>query len=116
MKVLFIYTNINGFHQDSYGDGIAQIMAVTKRGGHDLRQLQVFNKNEYDDSIFLPNTCELIITAGKDGAVWRGESFPAVKSEIDDLEIYWENLQYLRCLFQAHHSSNFLIMNFLKLP
>ena len=47
MKVLFLYTNINGFHQDSYGDGIAQIMAVTKRAGHDLRQLQVFEKSQY---------------------------------------------------------------------
>ena len=46
MKVLFAYTNINGFHADSFGDGIAQIMAVTKEAGHDIRQIQIFEKSE----------------------------------------------------------------------
>ena len=47
MKVFFIYTNINGFHADSFGDGVAQIMAVTRKAGHDIRQIQVFNKSDY---------------------------------------------------------------------
>ena len=47
MKILFVYTNINGFHADSFGDGVAMIMAVTKKAGHDIRQLQIFNKSEY---------------------------------------------------------------------
>ena len=47
MKVLFVYSNINGFHADSFGDGIAMIMAITKKAGHDIRQIQIFNKNEY---------------------------------------------------------------------
>ena len=47
MKVLFVYTNINGFHADSFGDGVAMIMGVTKRAGHDVQQLQIFNKSEY---------------------------------------------------------------------
>ena len=47
MKILFAYTNINGFHADSFGDGIAQIMAVTKKAGHDIRQIQIFEKSEY---------------------------------------------------------------------
>ena len=47
MKVLFVYTNIDGFHADSFGDGIAMIMAVTKRAKHDIRQIQIFNKSEY---------------------------------------------------------------------
>ena len=47
MKVLFAYSNINGFHADSFGDGIAMIMAVTKKAGHNVRQIQLFNKNEY---------------------------------------------------------------------
>ena len=47
MKILFVYTNINGFHADSFGDGVAMIMGVTKRAGHDVQQLQVFNKSEY---------------------------------------------------------------------
>ena len=44
------------------------------------------NEIEYDESIFLPSTYELIVTAGRKGAMWRGELFPAIKSEIDDLE------------------------------
>ena len=47
MKVLFAYSNINGFHADSFGDGVAMIMAVTKKAGHNVRQIQLFNKNEY---------------------------------------------------------------------
>ena len=47
MKVLFLYTNINGLHADSYGDGVSMIMAVTKKAGHDIRQTQIFNKKEY---------------------------------------------------------------------
>ncbi len=47
MKIFFVYTNINGFHADSFGDGIAQIMAVTKEAGHDIRQMQIFQKSEY---------------------------------------------------------------------
>ncbi len=47
MKIFFVYTNINGFHADSFGDGIAQIMAVTKEAGHDIRQIQIFQKSEY---------------------------------------------------------------------
>ena len=47
MKIVYVYTNINGFHADSFGDGIAQIMAVTKKAGHDIRQIQIFKKSEY---------------------------------------------------------------------
>jgi len=49
MKVLFIYTNINGFYADSFGDGIAQIMAVTKEAGHDIQQVQILKKSEYSE-------------------------------------------------------------------
>jgi len=47
MKVLFIYTNINGLHADGYGDGVSIIMAVTKKAGHNIRQAQIFTKKEY---------------------------------------------------------------------
>ena len=36
MKVLFVYTNINGFHGDSYGFGLAHIMSVTRDAGHEI--------------------------------------------------------------------------------
>ena len=42
MKILFIYTNINGQHADSFADGISMIMAVTKKAGHEIKQVQIF--------------------------------------------------------------------------
>ena len=47
MKILFVYTNINGFHEDGYADGIAIMMAVTKKAGHDIRYLRIFEKSDY---------------------------------------------------------------------
>ena len=47
MKILFVYTNINGFHADGFADGIAVMMGVTKKAGHDIRYLRIFEKNEY---------------------------------------------------------------------
>ena len=49
MKVLFIYTNINGQHADSFADGIAMIMAVTKQAGHEIKMVQIFDKKEYPE-------------------------------------------------------------------
>ena len=47
MRVLFVYTNINGYHADSFADGIAIMMAVTKKAGHDIRHSQIFTKEDY---------------------------------------------------------------------
>ncbi len=47
MKVLFVYTNINGLHADSFADGISMIMSVTKKAGHNIKQVQIFEKSEY---------------------------------------------------------------------
>jgi len=47
MKILFVYTNINGFHADGFADGIAVMMSVTKKAGHDIRYLRIFEKSEY---------------------------------------------------------------------
>jgi radical SAM superfamily enzyme YgiQ (UPF0313 family) len=47
MKVLFVYTNINGFYADGFPDGMTVIMAVTKKAGHDVRYLRIFEKSEY---------------------------------------------------------------------
>jgi len=44
------------------------------------------NKEEYASSIAFPNLCEIIVTIGKEGAIWREEIFPPAKSEIDNLE------------------------------
>ena len=45
------------------------------------------NKSEYDLSTSLPSSHDIIVTTGRDGAIWNGEVFSAAKSEIDDLEI-----------------------------
>ena len=60
MKILFVYTNINGFHEDGYADGIAIMMAVTKKAGHDIRYLRIFEKRDYsllDETVkeFMPD-------------------------------------------------------------
>ena len=47
MKVLFVYTNVNGEHADSFADGIAVIMAVTKKAGHNIKDIQIFEKSQY---------------------------------------------------------------------
>ena len=47
MKILFVYTNINVFHADGFAYGIAVMMAVTKKAGHDVRYLRIFEKSEY---------------------------------------------------------------------
>ena len=47
MKILFVYTNINGFYEDAYADGIAVMMAVTKKAGHDIRYLRIYKKSDY---------------------------------------------------------------------
>ena len=49
MKVLFCYTNVNGLHADSFADGISMIIAVTKKAGHEIRYVQIFDKKEYSD-------------------------------------------------------------------
>ena len=49
MKILFVYTNINGAHADSFADGISMIMAVTKKIYPNIKQVQIFEKHEYSD-------------------------------------------------------------------
>ena len=51
MKVLFCYTNVNGLHADSFADGISMIIAVTKEAGHEIRYVQIFDKEEYPEFV-----------------------------------------------------------------
>ena len=46
-KVLFVYTNVNGFHEDVYAFGLANIMSVTIEAGHDVRAVIVHTVDEY---------------------------------------------------------------------
>ena len=47
MKILFAYTNINGFHADGYGFGIAHIMSISREAGHEIKFEQIDNKEDY---------------------------------------------------------------------
>ncbi|MBN2735036.1 MAG: radical SAM protein [Methanomicrobiaceae archaeon] len=49
MNVLFIYTNINGTHEDTYAFGLASLVSMTKKEGHNTKVLIVDNTNEYND-------------------------------------------------------------------
>ena len=47
MNVLFIYPNINGFHEDTYSFGLASIVSVTKMSGHNVKVIIVKDKHDY---------------------------------------------------------------------
>ena len=51
MKILFCYTNINGFHKDSYSFGLAYIMGVTRAAGHEIKLVSILNKKDYQEVI-----------------------------------------------------------------
>jgi bifunctional ADP-heptose synthase (sugar kinase/adenylyltransferase) len=93
-----------GFLQE---DEISQIVFTAKRFSLDIfvdskkRDLSVFencilkiNEHETRDAMSFPNQYELIVTMGKNGALWRGEIFPPNRSEIDDLD--YLNIKSLR--------------------
>jgi radical SAM superfamily enzyme YgiQ (UPF0313 family) len=47
MKILFIYTNINGEHSGTYSFGLASLIAISKREHHSVRLFIVKNKSDY---------------------------------------------------------------------
>ncbi len=47
MKVLFIYSNVNGFHENCYSPGLAYIVSITRKSGFESKVLIVRNKNDY---------------------------------------------------------------------
>jgi anaerobic magnesium-protoporphyrin IX monomethyl ester cyclase len=47
MKLLFVYTNVNGTHLDSYAVGIHMIMSVAKRAGHDVNLIRILKLDDY---------------------------------------------------------------------
>ena len=46
LKVLFVYTNIDGFHYDNYHFGMATLVSVTKDLGHDCK-VEILTKREH---------------------------------------------------------------------
>lgn len=47
MRVFFIYTNINGFHQNCYSPGLAYLVSSTRASGHDVKVRIVRSDREY---------------------------------------------------------------------
>lgn len=47
MKVFFIYTNVNGFHENCYSPGLAYIVSSTRASGHDTKVSIIRNRSEY---------------------------------------------------------------------
>lgn len=47
MNILFIYTNIDGFHTDVYSFGLASIVSVTKLSGYNAKVVIIEAKEEY---------------------------------------------------------------------
>jgi len=51
MRILFLYTNINGFHESSYSFGLTSIIAISKQKGHQIDCMLITSQEEYD-SVF----------------------------------------------------------------
>jgi radical SAM superfamily enzyme YgiQ (UPF0313 family) len=51
MKVLCVYPNINGFHDDSYHFGLASIVSVVRDAGHEVRVMAVTKTEQYDEFV-----------------------------------------------------------------
>ena len=47
MRILFVYTNINGFHKDVYAVGMASVLAFVKQKGHDAKVLILHHPDDY---------------------------------------------------------------------
>ena len=47
MRILFVYTNVNGFHTDVYSIGLASLMSSVRKAGHEIRLVIVREKSEY---------------------------------------------------------------------
>lgn len=47
MRILFVYTNVNGFHPDVFSIGLASLMSSVKKAGHEIRLVIVREKSEY---------------------------------------------------------------------
>jgi radical SAM superfamily enzyme YgiQ (UPF0313 family) len=49
LKVLYIFTNIDGMHYDNYHFGLATLVSVTKNLGHDVKLNLLSKREQYSD-------------------------------------------------------------------
>ncbi|MFA6609422.1 MAG: radical SAM protein, partial [Candidatus Omnitrophota bacterium] len=47
MRALFVYTNIKGFHDDCFAFGLASIVSIARKNGHEAKVTIVRKKEEY---------------------------------------------------------------------
>ena len=47
MNVLFVYTNINGFHEDNYHFGLASVVSVTRQANYNVMVVIITRISEY---------------------------------------------------------------------
>ena len=47
MKILFAYTNINGFHYGNYHFGVGSLVQIAVKNGHDISIKVLLTKDEY---------------------------------------------------------------------
>ena len=47
MKILFAYTNINGFHYDNYHFGVGSLVQTAVKNGHEVSVKVLLTKDEY---------------------------------------------------------------------
>lgn len=74
MRVLFIYTNINGFHENCYSPGLAYIVSSTRAKNHDVKLVLVRSKSDYarvvdEVKAFMPRVVGFTSVASQFGAV-----------------------------------------------
>ena len=62
MKILFVYTNINGFHYDNYHFGVGSLVQTAVDKGHDVNVKILLTKDEYSEfeNEIIENTPDLI--------------------------------------------------------
>lgn len=88
MNVLFVYTNINGFHEDIYSFGLASIVSVAREAGHTAKVLIVRNKDEYSavlDEVASFRPRVVGFTAVSSQFAFVKELAAAIKSQSPDL-------------------------------
>jgi len=49
MNILFVYPNINGFHEDCYSFGLASIVSIARENGHNAKVIILKNKEDYSN-------------------------------------------------------------------
>ncbi|MGZ5500060.1 MAG: B12-binding domain-containing radical SAM protein [Methylobacter sp.] len=47
MRVLFVYTNVNGFHENCYSPGLAYVVSSTRANGHITELVIIRSKEDY---------------------------------------------------------------------